>query len=61
VVLFAALGLLQRLMPQVQIFFLAMPLQLTIGFLLLAGTIGAVMTVFLADVENGLAVFIRSR
>ena len=31
-VFFAALGLLQRLMPQVQIFFVAMPLQMVIGF-----------------------------
>jgi len=61
VVLFAALGLLQRLMPQVQIFFLAMPLQLTVGFVLLAGTIAALMTVFLADVESALAPFVVSR
>ena len=60
VVLFAALGLLQRLMPQVQIFFLAMPLQLMVGFALLAGTIAAAMTVFLADVESALALFVRT-
>jgi flagellar biosynthetic protein FliR len=61
VVLFAALGLLQRLMPQVQIFFLAVPLQLMVGFVLLAGTIAAAMTVFLADVETGFAAFVRPR
>ena len=61
VVLFAALGLLQRLMPQVQVFFLAMPLQLMLGFLLLAGTIGIVMTVLLADLEGGLGALVRLR
>ena len=61
VVLFAALGLLQRLMPQVQIFFLAIPLQLMVGFVLLAGTIAAAMTVFLADVETGFGAFVRPR
>jgi flagellar biosynthesis protein FliR len=45
----------------VQIFFLAMPLQLTVGFVLLAGTIAALMTVFLADVESGLAPYVLPR
>ncbi len=61
VVLFVALGLLQRLMPQVQVFFLAMPLQLMLGFLLLAGTIAILMTVLLADLESGLGALVRLR
>ena len=43
-----ALGLIARLMPQVQIFFVAMPLQIVIGFITLLGaTVGVGMVIFL--------------
>ena len=47
-IFFLALGLIARLMPQVQIFFVAMPLQIVIGFIALAATVGAGMTLFLS-------------
>jgi flagellar biosynthetic protein FliR len=51
-IFFLALGLIARLMPQVQIFFVAMPLQIVIGFIALAATVGAGMTLFLSRFES---------
>jgi flagellar biosynthetic protein FliR len=44
------LGVLARLMPQVQIFFLGIPASIMLGFVLLALVLGAVMAVFLGYV-----------
>ena len=46
-VLYAALGFLARLMPQLQIFFLAMPVNILVGFVLLMTFLGVMMTAFL--------------
>jgi flagellar biosynthetic protein FliR len=43
----AAIGLLARLMPQMQVFFIAMPINLLAGFFLLMLLMGSLMTVFL--------------
>lgn len=43
----AAFGVLARLMPQLQVFFVAMPVNILVGFLLLALLIGSMMTLFL--------------
>jgi flagellar biosynthetic protein FliR len=43
----AATGILARLMPQLQIFFIAMPINILAGFLLMMLLIGSMMTVFL--------------
>ncbi|MBL8697295.1 MAG: flagellar biosynthetic protein FliR [Alphaproteobacteria bacterium] len=61
IVLFLALGLMQRLMPQLQVFFVAMPLQLALGFVLLAMTTGLAMMLFVEEVETGLGSIIRMR
>jgi flagellar biosynthetic protein FliR len=45
--LYAGLGVLARLMPQIQIFFVAMPINIVAGFLLLALLLGSMMTMFL--------------
>ena len=50
-VFFVGAGLLNRLMPQAQIFFISMPANLLFGFLLLALTISLMMTVFLDAFE----------
>jgi flagellar biosynthetic protein FliR len=42
-VLFSGLGILSRLMPQMQVFFVAMPLQLVLGFALMMAAIPAGM------------------
>jgi flagellar biosynthetic protein FliR len=43
----AAIGLLARLMPQLQVFFIAMPVNMLAGFFLMMLLIGSLMTVFL--------------
>jgi len=43
----AAVGLLARLMPQLQVFFIAMPINILAGFVLMMLLIGSMMTLFL--------------
>ena len=43
----AATGLLARMMPQLQVFFVAMPINVLAGFMLMALLLGSMMTVFL--------------
>jgi flagellar biosynthesis protein FliR len=45
--IYATLGVLSRLMPQLQIFFLAMPVNILTGFVLLMLFIGVMMSAFL--------------
>jgi len=52
-----ALGLIARLMPQMQIFFVAMPLQIVIGFIALGATVGVGMVLFLTRFESVLSTF----
>ena len=47
-----ALGILSRLMPQMQVFFVGMPLSIMIGFLILLLVVGAMMGGFLGYVEG---------
>lgn len=46
-VFYLGIGLLGRLMPQMQVFFVALPLQITLGLLVLALSMGAGMVFFL--------------
>jgi flagellar biosynthetic protein FliR len=46
------LGILSRLMPQMQVFFVGMPLSIMIGLILLLLVIGAMMGTFLGYLEN---------
>ena len=50
------LGVLSRLMPQMQVFFVGMPLSIMVGFLILLLVIGAMMMTFLDSVETVLRV-----
>lgn len=45
-----ALGLLSRLMPQLQVFFLAQPVQIILGFILLIVTLTSMMYVFVETI-----------
>ena len=51
-IFYLGLGVLSRLMPQAQIFFIAMPLNILIGFAILAITLGAASLVWLSRVEE---------
>ena len=46
------LGVLSRLMPQMQVFFVGMPLSILLGFLILLLVVGAMMGTFLGHVED---------
>jgi flagellar biosynthesis protein FliR len=46
------LGILSRLMPQMQVFFVGVPLSILVGFLILLLVVGAMMAVFLGYVEG---------
>ena len=46
------LGVLSRLMPQMQVFFVGMPLSILVGFLILVLVVGAMMMTFLGYVEG---------
>ncbi len=49
------LGVLSRLMPQLQVFFLAMPATILLGMLVLLAVVGVMMGVFLGDLGRFLA------
>ena len=50
------LGVLSRLMPQMQVFFVGIPLSILVGFLILFLVVGAMMATFLGSVESVLSV-----
>jgi flagellar biosynthetic protein FliR len=57
-IFYLGLGLLARLMPQVQIFFIAIPLQIALGLVVLGLSLPIVMRVFLGTYEERLLFFI---
>ena len=56
---YMGLGVLTRLSPQIPVFFVAMPLQIVISTVVLALTIGGMMTVYLRYLQDNLQPFIR--
>jgi len=55
--MYLALGLTSRLMPQLQIFFLALPLQIGLGFLLLGMTLSTLLLWFLRNFAETMGTF----
>ncbi|MBI3496795.1 MAG: flagellar type III secretion system protein FliR [Proteobacteria bacterium] len=55
------LGLISRLMPQIQIFFVGIPVQLLGGVLILGLTSSAVVTFFLANFQDTLQAYLTPR
>ncbi len=53
-----AQGLVQRLMPQIQLFFILMPLQIMMALFVFMVTVGASMVWFLDQFENSMALFL---
>lgn len=53
------LGVLARLMPQFQVFFLAMPATILIGMGILLATLASIMGVYLSDLESFLGELVR--
>jgi flagellar biosynthetic protein FliR len=54
------LGILSKLMPQMQVFFVGMPLSIMVGFLILILVVGAMMTTFL-DYAGGVLSLLAPR
>jgi flagellar biosynthetic protein FliR len=54
----AAFGVLARMMPQLQVFFVAMPVNILVGFLLLALLLGSMMTLFLDFYTSQMGAFL---
>jgi len=55
---YVLLGILARLMPQMQVFFIAMPLQIMMGFFILMITLSGMMMWFLDQFREFLAMFL---
>jgi flagellar biosynthetic protein FliR len=58
IVFAVALGLLARLMPTLQVFFIAMPIQILAGFALMAVALTAMMLYFLSSYEERMSLFL---
>jgi flagellar biosynthetic protein FliR len=55
---YAGLGVLARLMPQLQIFFVAVPINILCGFVIMLALLGTMLTVFLNFYSTSMAVFL---
>ncbi len=60
VLFYALMGVLARLMPQMQVFFIALPLQLLLGFLLLALSLTVMLRLFLGHFQEAMTPFLAS-
>ncbi len=58
IVLNVGLGVINRLMPQIQVAMVAMPLQIGVAFMLLSASLGAVVMWFLAYYQQTISVFL---
>lgn len=58
--IYVSMGLMARLMPQIQVFFIALPLQILVGFSVLAVTIGVSMIVFIDHFETVVGGFLHT-
>lgn len=61
VIINLGLGVLSRLMPALQVFFLGMPATILIGFVILLASIGLMMGIFLREVSDFLVPFATPR
>lgn len=57
-VFYLGLGLLSRLMPQIQIFFIAMPANILFGFVLLLAVLTAIMAWYMEHIEKAISPFL---
>ena len=56
--IYAALGVLAKLMPQLQIFFVAVPINILCGFVIMLAMLGSIITLFLSYYTTSMAVFL---
>ena len=60
ILLYIGMGVLSRLMPQVQVFILALPVQIVLSLLTLALVLSTAMLFWLTKFENGMIFFLSS-
>lgn len=53
-IVYTSMGLMGRLMPQMQVFFIALPLQLLVGFMVLGFTLAAGLSAFMETFRTGM-------
>lgn len=58
--IYAGMGVLSRLMPQIQVFMIALPLQLLLSIMLVMIVLSAGMMYWLAQFESGMIFFLRA-
>ena len=58
---YTGLGLLSRLVPQLQIFFIAQPVQILVGIWMFMMTLPMIVSLFLRFIENGLTPYLIPR
>jgi flagellar biosynthetic protein FliR len=58
-VFFVGMGLLSRLMPQMQVFFIALPAQIAIVLIATAVTLGLALNLFLDGFRDHLSIVVR--
>lgn len=57
-ILFTGMGVLGRIMPQIQVFILALPIQILLSLLTLMGVLSVAMTIWLRAYETGMEYFL---
>jgi len=60
-IFFVTLGVVSRLMPQLQIFFIGLPIQIIMGFTIIIAILGTMMEVFIGYFESGIASYLVPR
>lgn len=58
IVLYVGMGVLSRLMPQIQVFMIAVPLQIWLALVMFAMSLSAIMLFFITRYEDGLVFFL---
>jgi flagellar biosynthetic protein FliR len=58
--LYIAMGVLSRLMPQIQVFMIAIPLQIILSLVLLAMVVSSIYLYWLGQFENGMIYFLSN-
>ncbi|MAF98466.1 MAG: flagellar biosynthetic protein FliR [Micavibrio sp.] len=59
IMIYTGMGVLSRLMPQIQVFILAVPIQVLISIMLMAMTLSAAMLYWITNFEQGMIYFLR--
>ncbi|MGH1399258.1 MAG: flagellar biosynthetic protein FliR [Alphaproteobacteria bacterium] len=58
--IYVGMGVLSRLMPQIQVFMIALPLQILCGLIVLSTVLSATYLFWLSEFENAMVFFLRS-